>query len=85
MNETQKPMTVEEAIRAVIYECKDQYAVTYAQAIPTARRDYGDNGVRSQLLYVMNNLQYWRGERARTVKAVLKAEIARLGKLDGGR
>ena len=34
--------------------------------------------LRVQLLYVISNLAYWRGERAREVKAVLKAATKNL-------
>jgi len=72
-------MTFSEAINAVIVESNRPYAITYAKAIGEAVRLYGEQGVRYQIPYILSNLGHWRGERAREVKAVLKAELKRLG------
>ena len=37
-----------------------------------AYQQYGVYGLQAQILYVQNNLRYWRGEEARTVKLELK-------------
>jgi hypothetical protein len=91
-------MSVQEALRAVVRESKQPYAITYAQAglelggsqnvclvetdgLPgvvsvlhekTGKVMVGQE-LKVQLLYVLSNLSGWRGERAREVKAVLKA------------
>jgi len=52
---------------------------TYAKAYATAalcnpythKRMEGDE-LRTQLLYILNNLTYWRGEEARQTKQTLK-------------
>ena len=63
-------MTVFDALRAVCKEQTDEYAKTYARS--GLSMCWGD-GLRVQCLYVLSNLGGWRGERAREVKAVLKA------------
>ena len=45
---------------------------------PTGLPMQGDE-LRTQLWYVLSNLQGWRGDRARQVKAVLKAFASRKG------
>lgn len=65
-------MTLNEAINAVRNESRNAYAVSYCDALPDALRLYGEAGVKVQILYILNNLGGWRGERAREVKAALK-------------
>lgn len=72
-------MTFADAINAVITESNRPYAITYAKALPLAQAQYGEEGVRYQIPYILSNLQHWRGERAKAVKTVLKAEYKRLG------
>jgi len=43
---------------------------------PTGKMMVGEE-MRVQLLYVLSNLNHWRGERAREVKKVLKEYIKR--------
>jgi len=64
-------MTVDEAIRIAKAEVKDPYARSYLSAIPDSIEKYGSDGFRTQLLYVLNNMKTWRGDRAREVKKVL--------------
>lgn len=70
-------MTVQEAVQAVIDEGpqtgQGAYAQTYARAARRSEIEYGEEGLRVQCLYILSNLGGWRGERAREVKAVLKA------------
>lgn len=61
-------MDVREAIEAVIKECPDEYAKAYAEA----SRGMIGHELNVQILYILSNTQYWRGERARSVKNVLK-------------
>lgn len=65
--------TVVEAVKVAIRECSDQYAQTYLRALPLASEQYGNEGVLVQLLYALNNMASWRGEKAREVKATLRA------------
>lgn len=91
-------MELKEALIAVVKECTDEYAKSYARAAlelggsdeaglsqhkvngfgvltithkPIGKMMVGEE-LKVQLLYVISNLSYWRGERAREVKAVLK-------------
>lgn len=48
------------------------YAKTYANASMEAYHMYGDEGLETQIPYVLANLQSWRGEQARRTKAELK-------------
>ena len=47
------------------------YAQSYANA--ALQMQMTDRALEVQLLYVLNNLQQWRGEEAREVKKLLKA------------
>ena len=62
-------MTVHDALRAVVREQKNGYAITYAKHALTMC--HGE-GLQRQILYVLDNLGGWRGDRAREVKAVLR-------------
>ena len=66
-------MDVNAAIVAVRDECPNEYARTYATAAMTAATLYGTEGLRVQVQYILANAGNWRGERARKVKAALRA------------
>ena len=70
--------TLDQAIQVAKEECKDGYAQAYLRAIPEAI-EYGDGeavkALKIQLLYVLNNMKYWRGQTAREVKRVLKQYV----------
>lgn len=68
-------MTLNEAIEAVRNECSDETACAYADAALEAACQYGTDGLVSQVLYVLNNTQTWRGSRARTVKERLRRYV----------
>lgn len=70
-------MDLDQAINIAKKECNDPYAQTYLRAIPKAIELDGKNALRVQLLYVMNNMRYWRGETAREVKKTIKAYLAK--------
>lgn len=53
------------ACQTVIAESNDEYAKSYAQA---GLDMDDDNEVRVQCLYILNNLQHWRGNKARETK-----------------
>lgn len=68
-------MTFDECCNAVIKAAREkpsnyflQYAASYARA------GIGMTGekARVQALYILSNLAYWRGEKAKEVKAALK-------------
>jgi len=73
--EADRPMTVDEAILAVRDECPDTYARSYAGAAMWAATRYGTRGLRAQVQYALANMAQWRGERARQIKAVLRAYV----------
>ena len=67
------------------YTVSKDAARAYIQAMPQAE-DEGEQfynndakgrriGRRVQLLYILSNLQGWRGEEARTAKAIIKKQI----------
>ena len=60
------------AIKTARIECKNVYALTYLKAIDTAIEQYGEEGLKVQLLYCLSNMQSWRGSVARDVKKVFK-------------
>jgi hypothetical protein len=62
---------VTEALRIAKEESNDGYAVTYINAVPAAFKEYGIEGYRVQLLYVLANLERWRGTTARKVRATI--------------
>lgn len=68
------------SIATILDQCKNEYARTYAMAIPQSYVEGGLHGVKVQLLYVQSNLQYWRGEKAKEVKVALKKVLVQLEK-----
>lgn len=73
-------MTVDDAILAVRDECPNDCARTYARAAMAAATMYGTHGLRVQVQYILANTSHWRGERAREVKAALRAWLKGNGK-----
>jgi len=88
-------MTINDALEAVVMECPDKYAKTYANAALTlggsadaaevithgnvmeikhkiTGRIMEGEELKVQILYVLSNMNYWRGQRAKEVKTVLK-------------
>jgi hypothetical protein len=54
------------------------YAKPYVQAmysLETAKDNYGFDTGDSIVMYALSNLEYWRGDTAREVKAQLKAHL----------
>jgi len=49
-------MTIKEAIKSVIDHCPNEYAVIYAEAMPKSFEEYGEEGVRVQILYILSNI-----------------------------
>tara|TARA_R110000744_G_scaffold159197_1_gene275279 strand:+ start:381 stop:641 length:261 start_codon:yes stop_codon:yes gene_type:complete len=46
-------------------------AISYSLQFNNSYIEYGVRGLEVQILYVLNNLQYWRGEEARESKIIL--------------
>ena len=70
-------MTVKEAIAAVFAECPNPRAKSYAAptAVAEAELRFGDEGLRTEVLYILCNTDYWCGPRAKEVKDALRAYI----------
>ena len=60
------------ALETAWKECKDPYAQTYLRAMERSAVEYGKHGVSVQILYALSNMQSWRGETAKKVKAIFK-------------
>lgn len=64
-------MTPKDALRLILSDPKaDPYAKTYAQAglaMETSSHEF-----RVQMLYVLNNLRFWRHPDAKEVRKILK-------------
>ena len=63
-------MTLDEALSRA--RGHDPYADAYIDALPIAWSRHGVEGARVQLLYILNNLTYWRGAVAREAKKVMR-------------
>jgi len=63
--------TVHELLKKVI-ENKDKPALNYCVNYARAGLRMGGNELRVQILYVLSNMAYWRGEVAKEVRAGLK-------------
>lgn len=78
-------MNIDEAIKIAKKECKNEYALAYLDAIPEAIELGAQMGVGAthgldvQVLYAYSNMQYWRGQTAREVKAVIKDYLKKKG------
>jgi hypothetical protein len=53
----------------VIEHCTDRYALAFAKA---GLKFDGYHEIRSQALYIVANLNTWRGETARNTKKILR-------------
>lgn len=57
------------ACQITVRECTDEYARSYAYAgLSLTGEDY----IRTQCLYILNNMGHWRGETARQCRTVFK-------------
>jgi len=73
-------MNIKQALKNVLEHCPNEYAKTYAQAMPESYSFYGDNGARVQVLYVLSNIvdvdsecdEVWTGLIAEETIEVLK-------------
>jgi hypothetical protein len=72
-------MTLTEAIKNAKENVKDEFALTYLNAIPEAI-EFGGNcldktaeeSLKFQLLYALCNMHHWKGSLARESKKVIK-------------
>ena len=63
-------MAFRAACAVVMRKCPNEYAKSYARA----GLSLDSIGARqTQCLCILNNIQYWRGEDAKTVRGILKA------------
>ena len=60
------------AIATAKREVKNPYALAYLNAFSDLGILYGDLGIKTQLLYILNNLSTWRGVTARECKLIFK-------------
>ncbi len=56
--------------QVILNQDKIPYAKAYAQ---TGQGLVSLESIKVQVLYILNNLQYWRGDLARQTKAALKS------------
>lgn len=59
-------------IRDAGFDLSDPYAKVYFEAFPLAEADYGERGVRTQILYLFNNLRCKGPEQQRVKKMLMK-------------
>lgn len=78
-SENAMPDELKSALRTVLRECPSsgygEYAKAYARAAllhPITGEPMRGVELRTQVLYVLSNLTYWRGENARRIKMTLK-------------
>lgn len=66
------PKEVIDALRKAIEEAAvDPYALSYAHGMTKSFNQYGVDGVKMQVMYLLNNLSKWKGEDARNAKKIL--------------
>ena len=73
-------MDIYQALDTLIKNCPNPWAVTYAKVVPQAYGEYGDEGVRIQILYILSNLDddemqeeyMWKGTIAEEVIKILE-------------
>jgi hypothetical protein len=78
--EEKVPEEVRQAIAVATQVCREEpkrgylpYALSYLEKVPeVARRYEGEEEVKTQILYALNNLAAWRGPAAREVKHLLQ-------------
>jgi len=64
-------MNIEESLRVVTREA-DPYAQAYAVVALDCWKEWSDDARKHQLLYVLDNLQSWRGQTARDCKVIIR-------------
>ena len=56
MVENTLKMTIKQALQAVIDNCPNPYAKQYVEVIRRSYEEYGQHGVKVQILYVLSNI-----------------------------
>lgn len=65
-----------DALRAAMAAAStNTFAMTYAHAMTMSFDRYGIDGVKTQVMYMLNNMASWKGEEARESKKILKKWI----------
>lgn len=58
------------ACKSVLVNCNDEYAKSYAKG--GIEQCFTQEEMRVQCLYILNNMQYWRGAIAKSVRVDLR-------------
>ena len=61
--------------RAMAAASTNTYAMSYAHAMTKSFDQFGIDGVKFQVMYMLNNMGSWKGEEARNAKKILKKWI----------
>lgn len=70
------PKEIVEDIRTIMINTKrGSSSYAHARGMDAAWEEYGIEGVRANLMYMLADMKYWKGEEARKVKKVLNAWI----------
>ena len=73
---TEVEAEVKKALRKLLLN-KNQKVLNYAISYAELGCYMTGDSLRVQVLYVLNNMQYWRGDTAKEVRVTLKAFINR--------
>ena len=65
-------------LQIAIDNCKNPYALSYLTHMIEAWSEYGNEGVKMQLMYALNNMEGWRGSVAKETKEYFKMIIKRI-------
>lgn len=70
-----KVILLKQCCKDILRLCKDPFAHTYTKELQRQLEIYDteSNEVQTQILYVLNNLRYWRGSEAKAIKEILKS------------
>ncbi len=74
-NVDKKEQRVKNVFRVILTQKATPGFMEYAQAYAQAGLELEGEALKVQVMYVMCNLQYWRGDEARRCKKVLKEFI----------
>jgi len=63
----------DELFQVILKQDSSKGYMAYAQAYAKAGLGMEGDALRVQILYILNNLQHWRGKTAREVKKALRS------------
>lgn len=66
---------VKEVLKQILLIESDTGFLPYAKGYSTKGLSLTGESLRIQVIYVLDNLQYWRGKEARAAKKILKSFI----------